>query len=98
MKIIRTEEFSEWLKNLKDSVAKARITRHLEKVAKDGLFGNIGPVGDGVSEFKFHFGPGYRVYFIQRGEEVIVVLGGGTKAGQQRDIDDAKSLASSIED
>lgn len=98
IKIRRTEEFSDWLKNLKDSAAKARINRYWEKVAQDGLTGDIAPVGEGVSEVKFHFGPGYRVYFIKRGEEVIVVLGGGTKAKQQRDIDAAKSLASALED
>lgn len=96
MKIIRTNNFADWLKSLKDLEAKARLNKYFDRVARNGLSGDIQPVGEGVSEIRFHFGPGYRVYFIQRGKEVIILLGGGDKSSQKIDIKDAKSLASEL--
>lgn len=98
MRVYRTDEFQSWLDNLRDKQAKARITRHLEHLVSRGLFGDIAPIGKGLSEMRFHFGPGYRVYFIQRGSALIVILGGGDKDTQQRDIAAAKNLAESLED
>lgn len=63
---------------------------------RDGLFGDVEPVGSGVSELRIHYGPGYRVYFIRRGKTVITLLGGGTKAGQKRDIKAAIALAETL--
>lgn len=98
IKIKRTAPFKDWLKNLKDSNSKLRITRFFERVAENGLSGDIEPVGEGVSEFRFHWGAGYRVYFLQHGDDIIVLLGGGTKRTQKQDIKDAKSLASTFTD
>lgn len=98
MKIKRTKPFTEWMSDLKDKEAKARINRYLDRVKDNGLTGDIEPVGEGVSEIRFHFGPGYRVYFITHGEDMIVLLGAGTKRTQKQDIKDAKSLATNITD
>ena len=96
LKVKKTSVFDEWLLNLKDKEAKSRINRFLQRISKSGLSGDIEPVGEGISEIRFHFGPGYRVYFVQRGNEIVVILGGGTKKTQSRDIAEAKKLASCI--
>lgn len=87
----KTSTFNNWLQSL-DRLVRARITRRLERL-EAGAFGDVAPVGDGVSELRFHFGPGYRVYFIRAGSKLLVVLGGGDKATQVRDIASAKALA-----
>jgi len=84
--IKRTDEFSNWLRDLRDD----RLS--------PGNPGDIAPVGDGVSEMRIHYGPGYRVYYIQRGEEIVVLLCGGDKGSQASDIKTAKKLASELED
>lgn len=63
-----------------------------------GNFGDVAPVGEGVSEMRVFYGPGYRVYFIQQGESIVVLLAGGTKGGQQADIEKAKTLAKALGD
>ncbi len=89
--IVRTDAFDAWLSKLKDTRAKARIIKRIRSVER-GNFGDCEPVGGGISEMRIHFGPGYRVYFTRIGNEVYLLLCGGTKRGQQRDIIKAKDL------
>jgi putative addiction module killer protein len=90
-------EFSEWLFGLKDGLTHRRLARRLEK-AQNGNLGDIKPVGDGVFEMREHFGPGWRMYYVQRGAVLIVMLGGGDKSGQAADIAKAQRLAATLED
>lgn len=90
-----TDEFRVWLNRLKDRVARALILRRIDRVAF-GNFGDVKPVGDGVSELRIDHGPGYRVYFVRRGETVIVLLCAGDKSSQAKDILRAKALAQEI--
>ena len=73
----------------------AKIAIRIKRLA-DGNFGDVAPVGDGVSELRIHYGPGYRVYFVQRGEVVVILLCGGDKSTQARDIAVAKDMAREI--
>lgn len=82
-----------WERKLKDHRAKAIIAARVFRVA-NGLLGDVEPVGQGVSELRIHYGPGYRVYFQQRGNELVLLLCGGDKSSQARDIEAAKMLAS----
>ncbi len=93
----RTEHFDQWLKGLRDSKARAKILVRLDRL-KLGNPGDVEPVGDGISEMRIHYGPGYRVYFKRCGEELIIILAGGDKSTQERDIAQAKSLASQVEE
>ena len=93
----RTAQFSLWLKNLRDKGARGRIVSRVERL-EAGNFGDVAPVGNGVSEMRIHYGAGYRVYFIRRGEELIVLLCGGDKSSQSKDIATAKQLARDYED
>lgn len=96
IEIRETEAFSRWLKSLRDAQAKARIAVRIRRLA----FGNLGdvkPVGEGISELRISYGPGYRVYFVQRGSLLVVLLCGGDKKTQQKDIEFAKQLAKEIE-
>ncbi len=88
-------EFDAWFDGLKDSATRARLIRRLEKAAR-GLLGDVEPVGEGVSEMREFFGPGWRMYYIEQGDVLIVMLGGGTKATQSRDIKRAKALARTL--
>ncbi|MBL8548350.1 MAG: type II toxin-antitoxin system RelE/ParE family toxin [Hyphomonadaceae bacterium] len=88
---IETETFGEWLGALRDRKAVARINARIIRL-RLGNPGDVSPVGDGVSELRLMFGPGYRVYFAQRGEELILLLAGGDKSTQARDIEKAKTL------
>jgi putative addiction module killer protein len=90
--ILRTDIFDAWLSKLKDPRAKARIIKRIRS-AERGNLGDCEPVGAGVSEMRIHFGPGYRVYFMRIGDLVYLLLCGGTKRGQSRDITKAKQLA-----
>lgn len=92
VEIRQTEAFRSWLSGLKDARAKAKIAARVQRI-RFGNPGDVKPVGSGVSEMRIEEGPGYRVYFVQRGEVVIVLLSGGTKARQQEDIAQAKRLA-----
>ena len=89
---VRTDVFDAWLSNLKDFRGKARIIKRVRS-AERGNFGDCEQVGDGVSEMRIHFGPGYRIYFTRVGDVVYLLLCGGTKRGQKRDIARAKRLA-----
>lgn len=88
----QTETFSSWLKDLRDLRGKAKIVARIQRL-EDGNPGDVAPVGDGVSEMRIHFGPGYRVYFVNRGGELVMLLCGGDKSSQARDIEAAKKLA-----
>lgn len=88
----QTETFRRWQLGLRDNTAKAIIAARLLRLA-NGLAGDAAPVGDGISELRIHHGPGYRVYFQRRGQELILLLCGGDKSTQQKDILAAKRLA-----
>jgi putative addiction module killer protein len=93
MKDIRkTGEFMQWLKKLNDSNARFRIYKRIERLA-EGNPGDIKPVGEGISEMRIVYGPGYRVYFKDSGKEIIILLCGGDKRTQQTDIEKAKEIA-----
>ena len=93
----QTEVFAEWLRRLSDVRAKAAIAARIDRLAL-GNPGNVAPVGDGISELRIHHGPGYRVYFTQRGRTLVILLCGGDKSSQARDIKAAKRLARELED
>jgi putative addiction module killer protein len=90
--IHKTEVFKKYLKNLKDSVGKAHINRRVDRLRK-GNPGDCGPIGEGLSEMRIRFGPGYRVYFDDTGPEIIILLCAGDKSTQQADIEKAKKLS-----
>lgn len=96
MPIIReTEDFAEWLTNLTDAIAIARIAARIDRMGL-GLMGDVKPVGGGVSEARIDHGPGYRLYFIPRGRELVILLCGGDKSSQRRDIAKAKKMATKL--
>lgn len=96
MKTIHTTEaFSAWFAGLRDKQAAARIQVRIDR-AEDGNFGDCTPVGEGVSEMRIHHGPGYRVYFTQRGMDIVILLAGGDKSTQARDIKTALEIARKI--
>ena len=95
--IRETIEFSNWLTKLKDVQARARIVRRVDRLQR-GNPGDVKPVGEGVSELRIDYGPGYRVYFIQEGKLIIVLLCGGDKSSQSGDISQAKALAKALKE
>lgn len=95
--IVETDEFTAWIEGLRDDRALARIAQRTARMAR-GLMGDVRPVGAGVSEARIAYGPGYRLYFVQRGAVVIVLLCGGDKSSQRRDIARAKALAADLEE
>jgi putative addiction module killer protein len=96
IEIRETDAFRNWMTGLRDSRTKARIAARIDRLAL-GNPGDVEPVGEGVSELRIHFGPGYRVYFARRGPVLIVLLCGGDKSTQARDIKAAKALAAMLE-
>jgi len=92
---LRSEEFNAWLSALKDKIGRARII-HRIRSAEHGNFGDCEPVGEGVSEMRIHFGPGYRVYYTRRGEVIYLLLLGGDKSSQKRDIKHAIEMARAL--
>jgi putative addiction module killer protein len=88
----QTETFLKWRSRLKDERARSLIASRLDRLAF-GHAGDVAPVGEGVSELRIHHGPGYRIYFQQRGNVLIVLLCGGDKGSQAKDIKAAKRLA-----
>lgn len=90
--LIRSSTFDRWLSGLRDRRAVARIAARLDRLAA-GNPGDARPVGEGVSELRINYGPGYRVYFIQNGQILVILLCGGDKSSQDRDIKQAKALA-----
>ena len=95
--VVRTAVFDAWLSRLKDVRGKALLLARIRS-AERGNFGDCESVGDGVSEMRIHYGPGYRVYFTRRDETVYVLLCGGTKRRQQRDIRRAREMARLLEE
>lgn len=89
--VIRTEQFDLWLTALRDRDGGKRIAARIDRLGR-GNPGDVKPVGDGLSEMRIDVGPGYRVYFGTRGNELIVLLAGGDKKSQSKDIDFAKAL------
>lgn len=92
IEIRKTETFERWFTELRDRRAVARIKSRIDRLQL-GLFGDAKPVGEGVSEMRVDYGPGYRVYFVQRGTKVVILLAGGDKRTQSRDIEKALDLA-----
>ena len=92
MKLRATEEFKNWLDNLRDRQGRSKILSRLFRLV-DGNPGNSRGVGNGVVELKIDFGPGYRVYYIQRGQVFVLLLYGGDKSTQVKDIERARGLA-----
>ncbi|MGD9540309.1 MAG: type II toxin-antitoxin system RelE/ParE family toxin [Methylocystis sp.] len=97
LEVRKTDAFENWLTGLKDQRGKAKIVARIDRLAL-GNPGDVAPVGEGVSELRIHFGPGYRVYFVRREKTIVVLLCGGDKGSQERDIAQAKSLATELED
>jgi putative addiction module killer protein len=95
LEIRKTEVFAKWLDGLRDIHARARILVRLERLAA-GNPGNVKPVGEGVSELRIDYGPGYRVYYKKQGREVVVLLTGGDKRTQASDIKTALRLARNL--
>ena len=95
VEIRKTDLFAKWLDNLRDVNAKARVLIRIERLAS-GNAGDVKPVGEGISEMRIDYGPGYRVYFIKRGNELIILLAGGDKSSQTADIKVAIRLASNL--
>jgi putative addiction module killer protein len=95
--IKRTNEFNDWLNDIRDGLTQRRLVKRLRKVTLGNL-GDIVHVGEGVFEMREHFGPGWRMYYIQRGSVLIVMLGGGDKSTQAADIAKAVKLAATIEE
>lgn len=93
----QSETFGIWLNDLRDSMARVRITARIV-MAKEGNLGDCEPVGDGVYEMRVHVGPGYRLYFTQRGHRVIFLLLGGDKSTQSKDIKRAKVMAKELDE
>ncbi|WP_353848295.1 type II toxin-antitoxin system RelE/ParE family toxin [uncultured Parasutterella sp.] len=87
--------FSHWIRSIRDRQMRNRILDRIARLS-DGLFGDSHSVGSGVSELRLNFGPGYRVYYTIRGDEIVILLIGGDKSSQSRDIEKAKSLAKEI--
>ena len=90
--IEKTTEFDKWLKKLKDLRAKAKILFRIQKLEQDEHFGDCEPVGDGIRELKINYAKGYRIYFMEKDGKVIVLLIGGDKSTQQKDIEKAKEI------
>lgn len=96
IEIRQTEDFIKWFEKLKDKNARAKIAVRIRRVSL-GNFGDVKSVGGGISEMRINYGSGYRVYFTQRGSQLIILLAGGDKTTQANDIKKAKQLALEIE-
>lgn len=95
IEVRQTEAYAKWFSGLRDHNAKARINIRLRRISL-GNFGDVKAVGEGVRELRVDYGPGYRVYFVQRGEVLVILLCGGDKRTQDRDIKAAKALAQTV--
>lgn len=92
VEVRQTERYAKWFASLRDRHARARIDARIRRLSM-GNAGDAEPVGEGVSELGIHYGPGYRVYFVRRGEKLVILLAGGDKRTQDRDIKLAIDLA-----
>ncbi|MDB5800516.1 MAG: type toxin-antitoxin system RelE/ParE family toxin [Rhodocyclales bacterium] len=95
LEIRKTDTYAQWIDNLRDLQARARVLVRIERLAA-GNPGDVKPVGEGVSELRIDYGPGYRVYFMKRGREVVILLAGGDKTTQSADIRVALRLARNL--
>ena len=95
LEIRETSAYAAWFSGLRDRAAKARIDIRIRRLSL-GNAGDVRPVGEGVSELRIHYGPGYRVYFTKQGDAVVVLLAGGDKSSQDQDIRSAKDLARNL--
>ena len=96
-RVFETDNFLEWLDNLKDLSTRIRLARRLDR-ARLGNLGDVKTLSDGIYEMREKFGPGWRMYYVLRGKTIIVMLGGGDKSSQSNDIKAAKRLAKQLED
>jgi len=96
IEVRQTAIFEKWFKSLKDLKARSRILARIDRLQL-GNFGDVEPVGEGVSELRFFYGPGYRIYFTQRNGVIVILLSGGDKSSQQADIVKAKEIARQLE-
>lgn len=92
IEVVQTDEFAKWFKRLKDAAARARILVRIQRLSLTKNFGDAKPVGDGVFEMRIDYGSGYQLYYAPRGNELVLLLIGGDKSSQQRDIAKAKKL------
>lgn len=95
IEVRESEEFAKWFRRLRDRQARARILVRIRRLSL-GILGDARPTGGGISELRIDYGPGYRVYFLQRGPTLVILLGGGDKSSQQRDIKRAQALAEQL--
>jgi putative addiction module killer protein len=95
--VVEAETFVKWLKGLRDQIGRRAIARRIARIISTDNFGDHASVGDRVSELRIHVGPGYRIYYTIREEQVVLLLCGGAKASQQRDIEKAKEMAAQLE-
>ena len=95
MQILKTQEFVDDVNSVRDMRLGVIITSRIERLA-NGNFGDVKSIGDGVSEMRIHYGAGYRVYYTTRGREIIILLCGGPKSDQKRDIKKAKEMAKGV--
>ena len=93
--VLETDAFMDWVNSLRDRPTRIRLRRRLGKAVRGNL-GDVKPVGDGIWEMREFFGPGWRMYYLQRGELVIMMLGGGDKSSQAGDIEAAKAIAKEL--
>ena len=93
--VLETDAFIDWVNSLRDRPTRIRLLRRLGKAARGNL-GDVKPVGEGIWEMREFFGPGWRMYYLQRGELVIMMLGGGDKSSQASDIEAAKAIAKEL--
>jgi putative addiction module killer protein len=91
MTIRRTDTFIKWFRKLNDKLARLHIDRRIARL-QDGNPGDVSPIGEGLSEMRINYGPGYRVYYKDTGKEIIILLCGGDKSTQQSDIERAKQI------
>lgn len=96
LQIRKTDVYAEWIDNLRDLQGRARILVRVERLSS-GDPGDVKAISGGVSELRVHFGPGYRVYFSQRGDDIVILLAGGDKSAQPRDIQTDLQLAKNLE-
>jgi len=95
LEIRQTEIYAQWFQSLRDRQARARINVRIRRLSL-GNPGDVRPVGEGVSELRINYGPGYRVYFAQRGQKLVILLAGGDKHTQDQDIRTARELAKQV--
>jgi putative addiction module killer protein len=98
LEIIQSETFARWLGKLKDRQAIAKINARIRRLSETGSFGDVKPVREGISEMRIDYGPGYRLYFMQRGSVLVVLLAGGDKSTQSADIKRAIEIAGEWKD